>query len=195
MQGMRALRTVGLVDQVGVSNYPLERWRAAEAALGSPVLSNQVEYSLVKPGPAADLVPFAQREGRVVIAYSPLGQGLLSGRYDETHPPAGGVRSMNPLFLPENLRRAAPLIETLREVAASHGATPAQVALAWVIRHGCVAAIPGASSVEQLEHNVAAAELELKEDEIAALSTASAGFRPVTGPRATASLLRRRIRR
>src|SRR5690348_8888987 len=63
MRGMRALRTVGLVDQVGVSNYSLERWRAAEAALGAPVLSNQVQYSLACPGPLSDLVPYAQREG------------------------------------------------------------------------------------------------------------------------------------
>src|SRR5437868_1978814 len=83
----RALQAVGLVDQVGVSNYPVERWRAAETALGSPVLSDQVQYSLVHPQPAADLVPYALREGRVVIAYSPLAQGLLSGRYDEAHRP------------------------------------------------------------------------------------------------------------
>jgi aryl-alcohol dehydrogenase-like predicted oxidoreductase len=194
MRGMRALQTVGLVDQVGVSNYPLERWRAAEAALGSPVLSNQVQYSLTHPQPSADLVPYAQREGRVVIAYSPLAQGLLSGKFDEAHRPSGGVRAMNPLFLPENLRRATGLISTLREVAAGQGVTPAQVALAWVLRHGCVTAIPGASSVEQLEHNVAAADLVLKDDELAALGAASQAFRPVGGPKAAVSMVRERVR-
>jgi aryl-alcohol dehydrogenase-like predicted oxidoreductase len=194
MRGMRALRSVGLVDQVGVSNYSLDRWRAAEAALGAPVLSNQVQYSLVHAQPAADLVPYAQREGRVVIAWSPLAQGLLSGRYDEQRRPTGGVRAMNPLFLPENLHRARPLLNALREVAAGQGATPAQVALAWVIRHGCVAAIPGASSVEQLEHNVAAAELVLKDDEVVALEGAAAAFRPEVGVRAAASMVRARLR-
>jgi aryl-alcohol dehydrogenase-like predicted oxidoreductase len=195
MRGMRVLRAVGLIDQVGVSNYPLERWRAAEAALGSPVLSNQVQYSLAHPNPAADIVPFARREGRVVIAWSPLAQGLLSGRYDEDHRPSGGVRAVNPLFLPENLRRAGRLISTLREVAAAQGATPAQVALAWVLRHGCVAAIPGASSVEQLECNVAAADLALKDDELAALGEASQAFRPLVGPRAAVSIMRERVSR
>lgn len=194
MRGMRALQEVGLVDQVGVSNYTLERWRAAEAALGAPVLSNQVEYSLTHPGPAADLIPYARREGRLIIAWSPLAQGLLSGKYDEAHRPAGGVRAMNPLFLPGNLRRAGELLATLREVASAHQATPAQVALAWVLRHGCVAAIPGASSVEQLEHNVAAADLELADGEIAALGAASQAFRPVGGPRAAVSMMRERIR-
>jgi len=70
----------------------------------------------------------------------------------------------------------------LRDIAAGHGATPAQVALAWVIRHPAVAAIPGASSVEQLESNVAAASIELTDDEYRALQAASARFHPVPGP-------------
>lgn len=195
MRGMRALRGIGLVDQVGVSNYSLERWQAAEAALGAPVLSNQVQYSLAHPGPGADIVPWAGRERRLVIAWSPLAQGLLSGRYDEHHRPANGVRSFNPLFLTENLRRVAPLLDTVRAVAAAHDATPSQVALAWVIRHGCVTAIPGASSVEQLERNVAAADLDLRIDEVGALSSAAAAFRPIGGGAAALALARSRIGR
>src|SRR5262252_8188549 len=81
MRGMRALQRVGLVGEVGVSNYSLQRWRAAEDALGSRVLSNQVSYSLVVRSPERDLLPFAESHDRVVLAYSPLAQGLLSGRY------------------------------------------------------------------------------------------------------------------
>src|SRR6267154_2386363 len=88
MRGMRALQRVGLVGEVGVSNYSLDRWRAAEQALGSPVLSNQVRYSLVDRSPERDLLPFAESTGHLVIAYSPLAQGLLSGRYDRDHRPA-----------------------------------------------------------------------------------------------------------
>ena len=120
MPGMRALQDVGLVDQVGVSNYSLDRWRAAEDALGRPVLSNQVEYSLAHRGPEDDLLPYAAEHDRLVIAYSPLAQGLLSGRYSADNPPSGRVRRINPLFLPENLERAAPLLATLREVADAH---------------------------------------------------------------------------
>jgi aryl-alcohol dehydrogenase-like predicted oxidoreductase len=195
MRGMSALQRVGLVGEVGVSNYPLARWQAAEKALGGRVLSNQVRYSLVDRAPEQDLLPFAAKAGRVVIAYSPLAQGLLSGRYDRANRPANRVRTGNPLFLPENLDRVGELIDALRDVAGAHDATPAQVALAWVIRHPAVTAIPGASSVEQLESNVAAAEIELSDAEYAALSAAADRFHPVTGRAAAPAMLRARLRR
>jgi aryl-alcohol dehydrogenase-like predicted oxidoreductase len=195
MRGMDALQRVGLVDEVGVSNYTLQRWRAAEDALGGRVLSNQVRYSLIARSPERDLLPFAESHDRMVIAYSPLAQGLLSGRYDRDHRPANRLRAANPLFLPENLDRAGDLIATLREVANAHAATPAQIALAWVIRRPAVVAIPGASSVGQLESNVAAADIELTEDEEAALHAAADRFRPVSGPAVVPRLLRSRLAR
>jgi len=195
MRGMSALQRVGLVGEVGVSNYPLARWQAAERALGGRVLSNQVRYSLADRAPEKNLLPFAAEAGRVVIAYSPLAQGLLSGRYDRANRPANRVRAGNPLFLPENLDRAGELIGVLREVADAHRAAPAQIALAWVIRHPAVTAIPGASSVEQLESNVAAAEIELSDSEYAALSAASDQFRPVTGRAAVPAMIRGRLHR
>jgi len=193
MRGMRALQRVGLVGEVGVSNYSLDRWRAAERALGQPVLSNQVQYSLVARAPEQNLLPFAETTGHLVIAYSPLAQGLLSGRYHRGHRPANRVRSANPLFLPENLERASELIATLREVANAHSVTPAQIALAWAIHRPAVVAIPGASSLEQLESNVAAADIDLTDGEYQALNAASDRFRPVTGLAAVPRLLRARF--
>jgi aryl-alcohol dehydrogenase-like predicted oxidoreductase len=195
MRGMKALQTVGLVGEVGVSNYSLDRWKAAEQALGSRVLSNQVEYSLARRDPEADLLPYAEAQQRVIIAYSPLAQGLLGGRYDREHPPSGRVRAGNPLFLPENLDRAAPLLAALREVASAHDASPAQIALAWVIRHPAVTAIPGASSVAQLEGNVAAADIDLSAAEATALSAAAQRFQPISGRSAIPKLIRPRRRR
>jgi aryl-alcohol dehydrogenase-like predicted oxidoreductase len=195
MRGMRALQRVGVVGEVGVSNYSLRRWRAAEAALGSRVLSNQVQYSLAASSPERDLVPYAESNGRVVIAYSPLAQGLLSGRYHRDSRPSNRVRAASPLFLPDNLERAGDLIATLREVADAHSATPAQIALAWVIHSPAVTAIPGASSVGQLESNVEAAEIDLADDEYRALGAASARFRPITGPAAVPRLIRARLGR
>ncbi|MGY0004620.1 aldo/keto reductase [Micromonospora sp. I033] len=193
MRGMRALQDVGLVGEVGVSNYGLRRWRFAEAALGRRVLSNQVRYSMIDRGPEEDLIPYAAQAGRIVIAYSPLGQGFLSGRYDARTPPAGAVRRANPYFLPENLERGTDLIATLREVADAHDATPSQIALAYLLRHPTVVAIPGASSVEQMERNAAAAEIDLADDEHAALATAAHAFRPVTGLAAVPKMIRARI--
>jgi aryl-alcohol dehydrogenase-like predicted oxidoreductase len=195
MRGMDALQRVGLIDEVGVSNYSLQRWRAAEDALGGRVLSNQVRYNLVDRSPERDLLPFAQSHDRVVIAYSPLAQGLLSGRYDRDNRPANRVRAASPLFLPDNLDRAGELIAALREVADAHAATPAQIALAWVIHHPAVVAIPGAASVEQLEGNVAAAEIKLGDDEYQALQAVSDRFSPITGAAALPRMARARLGR
>jgi aryl-alcohol dehydrogenase-like predicted oxidoreductase len=192
LRALARLKSDGLVAHIGVSNYSLSAWRAAERSLGGPVVSNQVQYSLVDRRPERDLLPWAQDHDRLVIAYSPLGQGLLSGRYDRDHRP-GGVRAMRPLFLPDNLDRARELIEALEDVAASHMATPSQVALAWVIRQPNVVVIPGASSVAQLESNVAAADLELSEDEATRLGEASDRFNPTAGVAAVPALIRAQL--
>ena len=192
MRGMAALQRVGLVAEVGVSNYPLARWQAAESALGGRVLSNQVSYSLVDRRPERELVPWAQRHGRLIIAYSPLGQGVLSGRYGAGNLPTNRVRRFNPLFAPENLERLRGLLDLLRQVADAHGATPDQVALAWLIRHPQVVAIPGASSVAQLERNAAAADLDLSDDEHAAVDRASAELSLLSRSAIVRRLLRRR---
>ncbi|KRE28453.1 oxidoreductase [Mycobacterium sp. Soil538] len=194
MPGMRDLLDSGLIGAVGVSNYSLARWRKADAALGRPVVSNQVHFSLAHPDALDDLVPFAERENRIVIAYSPLAQGLLGGKYGEHNRP-GGVRAVNPLFAPENLRRIEPLLQILRDVAADLGAEPAQVALAWLIALPGVVAIPGASSVAQLEFNVAAADLELTQQARDALTAAAREFRPVPPTRILTGLIRKKLGR
>lgn len=195
MEGMRRLFDEGLVRHVGVSNFSLSRWQTAETRFGGPVLSNQVRFSLVDRRPLENLVPWAVEHDRLVIAYSPLGQGLLSARYDASNAPRQGVRAMNPHFLPENLDRAREILTSLREIARDHDATPAQIALSWVIRQPNVVAIPGASSVEQLEHNAAAADLELSDDEADRLKTAAESFCPVEGAAALPQLLRQRLQR
>jgi aryl-alcohol dehydrogenase-like predicted oxidoreductase len=193
MDGMRRLQKEGVVRHVGVSNFSLKKWKAAEAAHGSPVISNQVQYSLAARGPdRGGLVSYAADNDRMIIAYSPLAQGFLAAKYDATNAPSG-VRAFNSLFLPENLERGHELITALRDVAKVHDATPAQVALAWVIRRKNVVAIPGASSVSQLEKNAAAADIELTDEEDARLTTASDHFNPISGAPAQAKLLRKRL--
>ncbi|MBN9734455.1 MULTISPECIES: aldo/keto reductase [unclassified Pseudonocardia] len=189
MRGMAALQRIGLVREAGVSAYSLDRWRSAEAALGAPVLSDQVEFSLLRRGPAADRVPHAASHGRIVMAYSPLAQGLLTGRYDGTHRPSNTIRR-NTAWLPDNLAALRPLLDALRDVASAHGATPAQVALAWVVHHPNTVAIPGASSVAQLESNAAAAELALTAGEHAGLTAAAERVHRTVGPRAYPALVR-----
>jgi aryl-alcohol dehydrogenase-like predicted oxidoreductase len=192
MVGMRRLLDEGRIGAAGVSNYSLTRWRAADQALGRPVLTNQVQFSLATAEPLSDLVPFAERENRLVIAYSPLAQGLLGGKYGLDHRP-GGVRAMNPLFGTENLKRAGSLLDLLREIATAHDAQPAQVALAWLVALPRVVVIPGASGVEQVEFNAAAAEIDLTPDEQAALTAAARAFTPVSTTRTVADGVRERI--
>jgi len=172
--GLRRVLDAGIARRVGVSNHGLGRWRALESALRRPVISNQVRFSLATPSPRWDLVPYAAERGRLVIAYSPLGQGFLAA--DDPAQRRVGTRRMNPLFRDAALRRARPLLAAVREIAAAHGATPAQVALAWVIAHPNTAAIPGARTLEQLEQNVAAADLALAPDELARLTNESERF-------------------
>jgi aryl-alcohol dehydrogenase-like predicted oxidoreductase len=192
MEGMRHLQDAGIIRHVGVSNFGVGRWASAERALGRPVLSNQVRFNLIQRKHDDGNVPYAQANDRVVIAYSPLAQGVLGGRYDAAHPPAGPTRLNNPLCLPENLERAGALIDTLRRVAGAHDATPAQVALAWLIRKPNVVAIPGASSVDQLRRNIESADLELTDDEAAELTDESERFTPINVPATVAGRFRAR---
>ncbi len=176
MQALRPLVADGAVRRVGVSNYGLDQWQDAERALRAPVIANQVKFSLVSAGPALDLVPYAAAMDRIVVAYSPLAQGLLTDGLAESAPRPRGVRRASSLFQPGARRRLAPLSALLHEIADAHGATPAQVALAWVIRHPNTIAIPGARTIEQLEENAAAADLALADDEFARLSAEASMF-------------------
>lgn len=194
MPGMRDLLDDGKIGAAGVSNYSLSRWQQADDALGRPVISNQVQFSLAQPRVLEHMVPWAQRENRIIIAYSPLAQGLLGGKYGVDNRP-GGVRAANPLFGTENLRRIEPLLQTLRDVAAEVDAKPAQVALAWLISLPGVVAIPGASSVEQLEFNVAAADIELSTESRNALTAAARAFKPVSTGRFITDLVKEKLGR
>ncbi len=172
MPRFRRLVDDGLVRHAGVSNHSLAAWQACERAFGGPVLSNQVRFSLVDRAPERQLVPWAQKEGRIVIAYSPLGQGVLSGKYQTASP--ANFRRFRSGFSTEARARREPLIAALREIADAHRATPAQVALAWLVQKPNVVAIPGASTVRQVEENAAAADIALAADQVARLDSLSA---------------------
>ena len=173
MRAIRRLMDEGQVQQVGVSNFDLNQWQEAEAALGSPVVSNQVQYHLLDRRPR-NLLPYAREEGRIVIAFSPLAQGLLGGKYSPGNVPQD-LRAKFGIFSPDNLQRAPAVVETLRQVGEHHGATPAQVALAWLLLDPQVIVIPGARSVAQLEANAAAADLRLTPGDALRIEEASRG--------------------
>jgi len=173
MPRLRKLVDSGLVTHVGVSNHSLAQWQAAEAAFGGPVLSNQVRFSLLDRGPEVDLLPWSQATGRLVIAYSPLAQGLLSGRYQDASP--RNFRRFNPAFRGASKAKLKPLLAAMLEIASRLQATTSQVALAWLLRKPNVVVIPGASSVHQLEQNAAAADVELTAEDDARLGALAGG--------------------
>jgi aryl-alcohol dehydrogenase-like predicted oxidoreductase len=131
---------------------------------------------LVKPRPAGDLVPYAAAMGRLVVAYSPLGQGVLARVGAGSDGAPNPVRRINPLWRGAAAERLLPLQVAVRDIAAAHGATPAQVALAWVVSHPNTVAIPGARTEAQLAENAAAADLVLDPAEMDRLAQAADVF-------------------
>jgi aryl-alcohol dehydrogenase-like predicted oxidoreductase len=185
MAAMADLVAQEKIRAVGVSNFNQARMRRAHAALakrGIPLASNQVRYSLVDRRIEADGTLAAARElGVTIIAYSPLGQGLLTGRYHDdptfvrTRP---GPRKWMPAFRPKGLEHTRPLIEELKKIAAAHRATAGQVALVWLCQfHGdTVVAIPGASRPEQAAENAGALSLTLTGAELTSIDQLSRRF-------------------
>ena len=175
MRGMQELHDAGLIHYVGVSNFGLNRVRRARAQLTSAKLvSNQVAYNLIQNGPSEKLLPHFRKENLSIIAYSPLAQGLLSGKYTPGIPPKIGIRRFNPLFSPTNMRRVEGLIEVLREISLARGMTVSQVALNWLIRDERVVAIPGAKTAEQVDEVAGAAGWRLTDSELLMIEEALA---------------------
>lgn len=182
MKAMAALVKAEKIRAVGVSNYPagmMERAHRELAREGIPLVSNQVHYSLLaRRADSNGVVETAKRLGMTIIAYSPLGQGILTGRHHDD--PAlirsrPGPRKRMPAFRGKGLGRTRPLVDALREIGESHGATPAQVALNWLmLYHGdTVVVIPGASRPAQMEENLGAMTFRLEEDELSRLDVLS----------------------
>jgi aryl-alcohol dehydrogenase-like predicted oxidoreductase len=181
MDGMDDLLVSGEIRHIGASNYNLGRRREAKAAIGRPVVTDQVRYSLATRQPASDLLFHALTNDGLIIASSPLDQGLLTGKYSRGTAPRFR-RPSTEYFSSKNLRRAVLVARGLREVAAAYGASSAQVALAWLVPHPNVVGIPCAKSLSQLKEN-AAADLVLADEEVARPTAAADGFHPARHPR------------
>ena len=170
----------GKVKTVGVSNYSAEQMRLAHAELakrGIPLASNQVQYSLLYRKPEVDGVLDACRElGITLIAYSPLAQGALTGKYlPETK--ASGLRRFLPNFNRKSLEAVQPVIELLHQIGNRYGKSPSQVALRWLIENENVLPIPGAKNSRQAAENVGALSFSLTPEEVETLSKATMAWR------------------
>ncbi len=176
MAALDKLIEQGKVRYVGVSNFPAPLLKEAQRHFKHKIVSNQVRYNLLQRDIEKELLPYCQGQRIAVIAYSPLAQGLLTGKYDEKNLPDDKVREHNPLFRGENLKRALEVVSALKEIGAAHGKTPAQVALRWLIEQEDVVAIPGAKRPEQVEANASALGWSLAPQEVARLDRLTAGL-------------------
>ena len=188
MNAMADLVKNGKIRSIGVSNWSAKKMRSAHEILeekhGLPLVSNQVKYSLLdRKIETNEIVETAKELGITVIAYSPLEQGLLTGRFHEDPSlikKLGRMRKMMSFGLrpKKKLKRTRPLIDTLGEIAQAHNATAAQISLNWLIDfHGdSVVAIPGASKVSQIKQNIGAMRVKLSKDEMSRIDELTKQF-------------------
>jgi aryl-alcohol dehydrogenase-like predicted oxidoreductase len=183
MDAMADLVEGGMIRSVGVSNFNAEQMRRAHAALqkrGLPLAANQMQYSLLHRKIETNGVLAAAKElGITITAWSPLASGLLTGKFHKDPEILNQTPFGRRMRLRREIERSRPLILALEEVAIKHDATPAQIALNWLIHFqgDAVVAIPGASKVKQAEENAGVMNFKLKNDEMARLDELSRMFR------------------
>jgi aryl-alcohol dehydrogenase-like predicted oxidoreductase len=163
---MKELVDAGKVRYLGLSEASPDTIRRAHAV--HPISALQTEYSLWTRDPEDQILPTIRELGIGFVAYSPLGRGFLSGRFQSPEDiPEGDFRRNNPRFQGENFRRNMELVDRVEQIASEKGVKPGQLALAWVMAQGeDVVPIPGTKRREYLEENVAAADVELSDEDL-----------------------------
>ncbi len=160
--------TRGRIQAIGVSNYSAKQMREAHQILaerGIPLAVNQVKYSLLSRQIEVNgILSTAQELGITILAYSPLAQGLLTGKYTPVNPPTG-ARKLSPEFGREGLRKIAPVLSRLKRIADQYEKKPSQVALNWLIAQGVIP-IPGAKTAKQVLDNAGALGWSLKPEDV-----------------------------
>jgi aryl-alcohol dehydrogenase-like predicted oxidoreductase len=158
---VKDLIQAGKVKHFGLSEANAGQIRRAHAV--QPVTALQSEYSIWWRAIEADILPTCEELGIGVVPYSPLGRGYLTGKVDEsTTFDSTDIRARNPRFAPEAIKANRVVIDLLEKIAAQKGATPAQIALAWLLaQKPWIVPIPGSRKLERLDENIGAAAVEL----------------------------------
>ena len=174
MGALVELKEQGKILHIGLSEASAETIRRAHAV--HPVTALQSEYSLWTRDPEAEVLPTLRELGIGLVAYSPLGRGFLAGQFTAPSDLAGeDFRSSNPRFTADNFAQNLRIVDEVRAVAGEAGATPAQVAIAWLYAQGSdIVPIPGTTKVSRLEENAAAESLVLTGEQIARLDAVPA---------------------
>lgn len=184
MAGLASLKQEGKIGHIGLCEVSAETLRRAHAV--HPVTAVQTEYSLWTRDVEADILPACRELGIGFVAYSPLGRGFLTGRFQAgSQFEDGDFRAGLPRFAPDNARTNKALVDVVSDIARAKGCTPAQVALAWLLGKGDdIVPIPGTKRLKYLEENTAAASMRLSAAEGATLEQAVSSL-PVVGQRYT----------
>ena len=163
----------GKVRHFGLSEAAVQTVRRAHAV--QPVTALQNEYSLWWRRPEEEIIPTCEELGIGLVPYSPLGKGFLTGKVDETTEfDSADVRNILPRFTPEARKANQALVDLLGEIARRKNATPAQVALAWLLaQKPWIVPIPGTTKLHRLEENIRASEVELTPDDLREIETAA----------------------
>jgi aryl-alcohol dehydrogenase-like predicted oxidoreductase len=179
---VRDLVAAGKVRQFGLSEAAAATIRRAHAV--QPVAAVQSEYSLWWRRPEEEVMPVLQELGIGLVPFSPLGKGFLTGAIDATTAFADGdIRRTIPRFAEAAREANQALVELVRGIGARAGATPAQVALAWVLaRKPWIVPIPGTRRIERLDENLGAAMVEVRPEDLAALDAAATGVQGARYP-------------
>ncbi len=179
----------GKVRHFGLSEPAAATVRRAHAV--QPVTAVQSEYSLFFRGPEAETLPTLEELGIGFVPFSPLGAGFLTGKMDEnTRFDSSDFRSRVPRLAPEALKANLALVDLLREVARRKSATPAQIALAWLLaQKPWIVPIPGTTKLNRLDENLGAAAGELTADDLGVIDTAASKV-AVQGARLPEAVLR-----
>lgn len=166
------LITEGKVKHWGLSEAGVETIRRAHAV--QPLTAIQSEYSMMWRNPEEKLLPTLEELGIGFVPFSPLGKGFLTGKIDKSATfDSSDFRSIVPRFKPENIEANQILVDLIKKIAIGKDATPAQIALAWVLaQKSWIVPIPGTRKLERLEENLGAAEVELTSEELQNLNDA-----------------------
>ena len=172
MAAMEELKRQGKIRHFGVSNFSAAE--LAAALKHGPVVANQLSYNLVGRGIDDEVRPYCVKENVGIMAYSPLGKGILSGKYDENHlPPDEDYRHTKSYFAKENLPKYFALGRRCRELAAQLNITVSQLALAWCLAQpGIAVVLPGSRNPEQALESAGAGDVVLSEAVLAELNQA-----------------------
>jgi len=173
MKALEKLYTEGKIRAIGVSNFAVRDLEEARSHLSrADIVSNQVRYNFLQREIEEEVLPYCRKNNITILAYSPLAQGALTGKYSRGHVPKGDIRDENKLFAPKNIEQIEKVNAVLGSIARRHGCSVSQVALSWLLANQMVVPIPGAKNEAQAEENVGSTKHLLTNAELTELDTA-----------------------